>query len=405
MGRTASRVRAPHVLTISVYPEILTDPRPKSMEPTGVCQKCKERPTAVESRSEYFCKECFVNYVQYKNRKRLDDFKVNYGANQGSLPKIFLPLSLGRSSIAALDMLVSLIRQQKDRNHGKTGFQLIASHVIVDPRDKDVTKSRMQNLEVMYPECEFHTVDLNHFLDTDFEDFVTVHMHSDSSPASSPIDLLDLLQSHDKSSYQDIHQILLKSVIRRSAQLMGAKCIVWGDSMTKIAQMTCSLTCKGRGESLHELLSGTIPGLDERYVMQDLLSSEIVHYLRVQDLSSQAVAAVSPPSSKRFQSIDELASEYFTSVEAGFPSVVATVVRTTSKLADPHQNPNDNRDTTTCAICQTVCFTDSQEWQQKITVDGKATDNGALIDVCYGCRTALASVNLASFKWPRILSH
>lgn len=363
------------------------------------CYKCKDRPAEVESRAEYFCKECFINYLQYKNRKRLDDFKVNYDDKHAQLPSVVLPLSLSKSSIATLDMLVSLIRQQHTRHHGKQGFELKAIHVCLDNNEKATVDKLLCSLETAYPECKFLCYSIEDYANNQFGDYSTVELHTleEKDPVLKPTELLAILRENDKSSYQDLEQILLEITIRHIARQLNASCIAWGHSMTKIAQLTCSMTCKGRGESLHQLLSGENSDLDERFPMQDLLSSEIEKYLVLCELTAFTLPPKPPPSSKRFQSIDELASEYFLSVEAGFPSVVATVVRTASKLAEPHLD--SERASLFCNICHRKSFADSEEWQSNITVDG--TSSRALNGICYGCRTALYTVNAAAFKWPR----
>lgn len=440
-----------------------------------VCKRCRQGPVSVLSRKEPFCDGCFKKFVSAKQRKQMmcepycqDVFKVLYqdkirsAAESDELnaqSKVLVPLSFGSSSLVLLDILNDTLAEQKETQRGKTGFQI---DVLVCGRDQDdIARYREMAglLRERYADnrekIKFHFLSVESFYkDRELE---TILVDSfDFSPRSfaenGEFGVEDLLkQCPDRSSREDLLAILSRRLIKKFAYQNKHKVILWGHSMTRLADETISLVVKGRGSQIAAMLSidECDPLFDNSfknlYPLQDVLLSEIDAYCYIKHLDPFVIDYVlqdslliekrpNPdliprPRSVKNLTLNEIARKYFDDVEADYSNVISTVVRTALKLGEP-DTPNPEK----CSVCSANVHIDPSEYLQTITVsenhpieneeesalynkwsesecNNEKIENGTLEDsklqkpvgtsLCYGCLTNVNRMKGRKLTWPQ----
>jgi cytoplasmic tRNA 2-thiolation protein 2 len=369
------------------------------------CKRCKE-PSVLTSRGEEFCRDCFIKFVTYKQWKKMEEFKVNYGSDVEE-QQVLLPLSLGKSSVALLDMVVDLIRVQRNHHNGRQGFDIHAVHIDetgIHGFEKNPLVM-LDQLRSRYPEVSITSVKLESFLEDPDVDLEELDVNNGSYVCSTTRELLTFLVR--RTSQRDMLDNIKRQLIYQLARRMHCQTVVWGHCMTRLAELVISLTAKGRGQVISDYLFGEQSNPRVLYPLGEVLSSEVVNYNKLKDLEEFIVNSTNkPPATTKLQSIDELVTQYFVSVEEGFPSVVSTVVRTAAKLAPSKKSSK------ICAICGAPPQIDSLEWLNKITVnttpmthDHESRDQGLLeqgvAEMCYGCIEMFGDSSIGKVKWPR----
>jgi cytoplasmic tRNA 2-thiolation protein 2 len=194
------------------------------------------------------------------------------------------------------------------------------------------------------------------------------------------------------TSRADFIEIARRRLVVAFAKKHACDGILFGDSTTRLAERTLSETAKGRGIAIPWLTAdGSSDGINCIYPMRDLLRKELTAYVGMTTplLASLILgSSTRTPSSSKDTTVDGLMSQFFESVEANYPSIVANVVRTSGRLVAPSV-PEDEQ---LCSICGQPVFTGS--WggdQQSVTssqsIDSNGSQNGRA--KCYGCARIL----------------
>lgn len=385
-----------------------------------ICQRCTQNEASVISRKETFCDDCFKKFVTLKERKQLmsdsyyqDIFKVMYqdkirnaqeAALQNEQSKILVPLSFGSSSLVMLDIINDSLSEQKRTHRGITGFSV---HVITVFRDENalqpIKKYIKELSEVRYSankdKITFHVIDINSFCNSSEElramvlhsiDFKTHSINSEDQSLLSFADysIKNLLeQCPNRSSKEDLLSFVIKHVIKKFAFQNDFKAILWGNSMTKVADEIISLVVKGRGASIAASLNTTDFDRDYEnkfknlYPMKDILLSEIDAYCHIfnlypfmMDYKIQDTLLLSKfPKQELVQTsklvknmtMNELARKYFDDIETNYSNVISTVVRTGEKLAEPKLG--EEFINKKCRVCQHCIHYDPSFWLSSIT--------------------------------------
>lgn len=217
---------------------------------------------------------------------------------------------------------------------GRTGFALIVLFVDDGKHEEQEVSAFMAGLKERYPRHEYKTVPL-------MADVEQEHGEDDGLGSMDVNDLLKSLSS--PTSQSDIASIALTHTIIRQAQMYKCEGIIWGDTTTRLAEKILASTALGRGATLPWLvndgsspytLSNSSTKIVFLYPMKDVLRKELEPYSKVSNITTLAMpqrASGAVVSSKN-ATIDGLMKEYFESVEKDYPSIVANVVRTSSKL-------------------------------------------------------------------------
>jgi cytoplasmic tRNA 2-thiolation protein 2 len=312
--------------------------------------------------------------------------------------------------MALLDLMVDSLRKQKEVHMGRVGYILHA--VFIDDRalggyNSDIEKLA-SNVLTRFPECDLAVLPIEEFINSRSDvDWIDLAEKADAGILSeSEKDVIGILRSiKSRSSYQDIVHLIIRRIGAMLAQAKGWQTVIYGDSMTRLAESIISLTAKGRGQSIPSQIFPEAAKPSIKYPMCEILSSEIKDYVKIRGLDTLTASLLEPvPSTTRLQSVDELVRQYFVNVEKGFPTIVSTVVRAAAKLASP-EGVGDHK----CKLCGARCQGDNNQWLSGITVNyrqgSESTAPAAIADppLCYGCIVMCRDVAMPSVPWPRYL--
>ena len=343
-------------------------------------------------------RHCFRKYVFTKVLKRLEVNKVR-SAFKDPPKTILLSVSLGISSITMLHILDEQLRTYLERN-GRPNYSMHVLYVALDER-ADPQKS----LDLLKERFPLHTYSMILLEDVfDYDPKIEMEIF-DSKPIavnSLTIDKYDHLKQlltslPSSTSRADIANILRLRLTSGVAKQMGYNYVLYGDSTTRLAERTLAETAKGRGGSLPWLIAdGLHPdGPKITYPMRDLLKKEIETYATLTSPPlTNLVLDYGPPAqtsvSSKATTIDTLMSQYFESVEQNYPSIVANVVRTSSKLI----LPSFFSSTPLCKICKVPIVETSRRWggdQDNCTLPSadEETISRDFEAACYGCARSI----------------
>ncbi|MCJ1372001.1 cytoplasmic tRNA 2-thiolation protein 2 [Loxospora ochrophaea] len=355
-----------------------------------------------------------MTYVAGKVVKRIDGYKVR-GASTAKRRKILLPVSLGVSSVTLLHILDQYLRVQFERT-SRRGFEI---HVLfVDESKQSDRSDALRLLQQTYPMHVYSTAlleDACDYLD-ELDDKTSPLSRLSSFPnsTSNTERLNNILHSlPSATSRSDIIHILRTRLITGFAKQNNSDSIAFGDSTTRLAEKTLSETAKGRGFSIPwQTSEGSSPhGVIHIFPLRDLLRKEILTYstTTTPPLTPLITIPNAPPptsisASSKDTSIDSLMAHYFESVEQNYPSIVANVVRTSSKLQAPRITPG-SPPPPLCRICasplESINHLDPQHSQGEEEEENPSTgkDDGsstAIISnpqsrptLCYGCARSI----------------
>ncbi|KAG5360188.1 Cytoplasmic tRNA 2-thiolation protein 2 [Yarrowia sp. B02] len=352
------------------------------------CRRC-DGPTAIKTRQANFCEPCFITFISQKQRKAMEGCKVLFARPGCVLPpavNIMIPISFGQSSLALLDMANAQLEEQAKTYENAAGFTLNAVFIdcsLADPLEKDPQET-LSELEKRFTHAKFTSIPLSKAFEgassvtlmhnRDYTSFV-------SGISEEPTSVEELLSSvGTKSAREDLLTVLKRHLIVEEAKRQNETLpttVAWGHNATRLAELTLSLTIKGRGNRIHAQVlehknpKDSISGLPEIHPLNDVLSYEIPFYNSFRDVSDLAVDSVAKPSQvTKNLSIDQLMHQYFENIQTNFPSIASTVVRTAAKLDDPNA---DKQGLTPCLICASpVDPNQSLAWLTNITVNDPA---------------------------------
>ena len=197
------------------------------------------------------------------------------------------------------------------------------------------------------------------------------------------------------TSRTDVSSTLLTRLLVDVARRNGCESILFADSTTRLAEKTLTETAKGRGFSLPwQVSDGMSPyGIGFNYPLQDLLKKELVAFSSLTAPPLTSLIAFQAPSSQtsvssKLTTIDDLMAQYFESVEENYPSIVANVVRTSSKL-----QPLTGDESAACGLCGIPVSRGTDGiygWGGDQNLDSRAAKaEGVDSILCYGCSRSI----------------
>lgn len=408
------------------------------------CQRCKTETAILISRKEKFCKDCFIRFIRGKQRKQMQDekYKVKYGKNGENSPvqKVLLALSCGVSSLVLVDVMTSLLTEQFDMHKGKQGFELVLLNIneyelkalnrnVKDVLDQLVQRFKPINITYKILSLESYVLDQSLLekivLNGDFTAYSQSIRHDRDYTLSEVLDLCP-----NKSSLEDLLTIIYDELILRTAYLESCETILYGHSMTRIANEIIALTVKGRGSSIYQTVSDHSVNFRNKdykimFPLRDVLFAEILAYSKLSGLDTFVVESTRPVSKiTKNMTIRDLTTNYFNQLDAtGYASTASTVVKTGDKLGAP----KFEEDSSICQVCGTEIHQDPKEWLRRITVnkaapleteeekdyaeqykkasslieESSSTQRKTPISICYGCTVTISGIkNESGFIWP-----
>ena len=338
--------------------------------------------------------------MRTKAIKRLETYKEK-GPRQAA-KKYLVPLSLGPCSTTLLYILDDQFRNQRERT-GRTSFELTVVNVDLkfsDPEASSQHKALYTAIQERFPSHTYISLGIEDALSLSSIDWSSLGIQPDASLPST-----DRLQSLLKSistatSRADIASTLLSRLLVDVATKHDCAYILHGDSTTRLAEKTLTETAKGRGFSLPwQVSDGASPfGPTMYYPMRDLLKKEIIQFTKL--VSDPPLEGLIIPerqktiinTTSKGTTIEDLMTQYFESVEENYPSIVANVVRTGSKLEMPKQDGDEDA----CGLCgiPVAKGTDGiYGWGGDQTSANKAMQHGLPAKtqgiLCYGCSRSI----------------
>ncbi|KAF1815430.1 hypothetical protein P152DRAFT_185301 [Eremomyces bilateralis CBS 781.70] len=349
-------------------------------EANRVCVRCKEAESVTTIRSEPLCKECFKKYIHTKVVKRMETFRVRNVPSDGQR-RLLLPLSLGISSLTLLHVLHLHLARQKNRT-GQTGFDLIVLWIDLSHSGTQSRDPLLDAAKRMFPQHTFISSSI-----TDVWTSVLSSLYSqdtqlghDGNLPSLP-EFLSSLPS--ATSRADVSEHFKKRLVVNIAKHNNCEAVLWGHTATRLAEQTLAETAKGRGFSLSGQISDgdSALGIPFYYPLRDLFRKELVAHAEL--VEGQLCVFLGPNDKKqavstRDSSIDALMTSYIDSVERGYPSIVANVVRTAGEKLTKRPPQSSN----VCAICLLPYHDDLEP-------TGQSNGNTSQFQLCYGCRQSV----------------
>ncbi|TVY58331.1 Cytoplasmic tRNA 2-thiolation protein 2 [Lachnellula cervina] len=343
--------------------------------------------------------ECFCQYVATKTVKRMETYRIR-GSTIKAQRKLLLPLSFGPSSSSLLQILDHHIEGQHARMN-RSGYELFVVHidVFLDPADRKDAAELLEKYKSRYSRHTYSSFGLEEALLLDGIDWKALGVPrleeaEFEKPATERLQQL-LGSMSSATSGADIASTLLTRLLVDVAKRHDCESILFGESTTRLAEKTLTETAKGRGFSLPwQVSDGASPyGIGFNYPLRDLLKKELVTYT---SLTSPPLAELvifqeklsNISASSKTTTIDDLMVQYFESVEENYPSIVANVVRTSSKLQS--LTGNDNKECGLCGLPVAEGTDGIYGWGGDQNSDSRpAREDGQYGVLCYGCSRSI----------------
>ncbi|KAG7999860.1 Cytoplasmic tRNA 2-thiolation protein 2 [Nibea albiflora] len=330
------------------------------------CGKCKEATAAVVIRAgDTYCRDCFKEYFVHK-------FRAMLGKNRIIFPgeKVLLAVSGGPSSCSMLSQVQEGLSQNA---HKKLRF--LPGIIYIDEggavgQSVEERRRTVAELQALFRATgfPFHIVPLEQVLDLPGS-VVTVAPSPSEQPASAykaAVDHFiqsdggsrltpqnqqetshpDVQESHTQSLQQliasaktltareDLLSTLRHHVLVYTARTEGYSKVMLGDNCTRLAVKLLTSISLGRGAQLAQDTGFS----DSRYgdiilvrPMRDYSAKEIAYYNRMFTVPSVFIPGLDTMTTDK-ASIQRLTESFVTKLQAGFPSTVSTIYRTSEKL-------------------------------------------------------------------------
>jgi cytoplasmic tRNA 2-thiolation protein 2 len=241
----------------------------------------------------------------------------------------------------------------------RAAYELYVVHVnlFLDAADREGSVELLKKFKARFPRHNYSSVGLEEGLLLDDIDWSALSLSKPATentekPSNEQLkELIGTLPS--ATSRTDLISTLKTRLLVDVAKKNGCEGILFGESTTRLAGKTLTETAKGRGFSLPwQVSDGMSPyGITFNYPLRDLLQKELVTFSSMTTPSLAHLVICNDPTShisasSKQTTIDDLMIQYFESVEENYPSIVANVVRTSSKL-----KPLSGDETTACGLC------------------------------------------------------
>lgn len=286
--------------------------------------------------------------------KRMASYRFENSAE--TVIGMLVPVSGGASSISLLHLLEKRLQKKPTQ---ASAISIEVRVLLIDMSSVEHTVPTLALAEALkerFPQYTYTTASIEDVLNgTDpSSGNGRSAAHEDANLANRRRLAESLSSLSSATSQADILGTLKVRLIAQVARDYRCRAVLWGDTATRLSERILAQTAKGRGFSIPWHVSdGASPfGVPFYYPLRELLRTELLSFSALVDppltplLSSQGPE---PPGSASFKntSLDALMTQYLTSVEEGFPNIVANVVRTSGKLQVPTRTAEHRR----CSLC------------------------------------------------------
>jgi cytoplasmic tRNA 2-thiolation protein 2 len=343
------------------------------------------------------CSKCFLQYVNTKTVKRMETYRVR--GSTKTAKKLLLPLSFGPCSGGLLHILDQHLNGQYERMN-RAAYELYVVHIdlYLEAADQEDSVAQLEKYKARFPRHCYSSVGLEEALLLEDIDWSSLNL-SEPSKADKNRPVSERLQAligslPSATSRADLVTTLKTRLLVDVAKKNGCEGILFGESTTRLAEKTLAETAKGRGFSLPwQVSEGMSPyGIPFNYPLRDLLKKELVSFTSMTTPPLTDLIIYKEPSShisasSKQTTIDDLMIQYFESVEENYPSIVANVVRTSSKL-----KPLTGDETTACGLCGLPVAEDTGGifgWGGDQNSDSRPARENRHGILCYGCSRSI----------------
>ena len=353
------------------------------------CARCRINAVDLTVRGERLCKDCFIKYVGSKVLKRTEASKIR-GDFHDDDKNILIVSTLDVSSVCLLQVMQEM-RRRRAQKRPRPGYNLHVLH-IEDSTSGEPTA--IERVKPIFEDYTYHSLALEDCFDLLPSLYPTLRsllkLPLDEGLTNTQRFQTVFAAIKSETSRQDAFRVLSRRLACEYAKQGDFDSLIFSDSTTQLAQKVLSETVKGRGGSLpwlttdHTLANG-IPCF---YLMQDLLDRELGHYSRLVEPSLVPLINLPPATASSLSSkdaaIDDAVGDYFASVEENFPSIVANVVKTASKMIAPDQSSMQICDF--CGLPWDATSDDGTEAQTaRAVVNSSNAGTASDHDLCLGC--------------------
>lgn len=369
-----------------------------------------------------------------------EKFKVKYNKAAEHPERILLAFSGGLSSLVLLDIMVSLLKEQKNMHRDRQGFELLI--VAIDESNLKAFQNNISDIITLLAtymdfQINYKILDINDFfadlhllktitIDEDYSAWCSVIQHDKTYTYQDIVNMCP-----DKSSAEDVLSIIFGKLLLMTAEAESCQTIIYANSMTRLANEVLAMIVRGRGAEVHQKVTDSVQKYNGKEIevifpLRDVLFAEVEAYAHLAGLESYMLQEENPKSGKiiRNMTVRDLTTGYFKNLDAtGYASTASTVVKTAEKLGETRSKQDR-----LCLFCGTDLQKDPEEWLRNITVSQPAPlvseedhnnyaeylssnlsrHNDALHDqrlplgVCYGCMVTLrgGGSQANSIVWP-----
>jgi len=355
-------------------------------------------------------RDCFCRFLATKSIKRLEIMiKETRPPGKPTKRRYLAGLSFGPSSAALIDICERFVARSLSQNREEP-YGLHVIHVDTDlgsggaPEPAQVAQL-LEQWRAQYPRFTFQSVPLASVLRLQTINWPSLgSLGTDPEPATRLRHLLESLPS--ATSRADMVRLFVRRLLFAAAVENSCEILLLGCSTTALAELTLTETAKGRGFSLPwQVGDGNVDVANDSgisrpettgkksiplyYPLRDVFRRELIAYggaatPPLVDLVIQPAQKGGHVVSHKDLSIEEVLSRYFEDVEEDYPSVVANVVRTTSKLERVDKGGR-------CGVCGNVLDEQGDDrWRGELGEDrGEAQGSSAGAKLCYGCERSI----------------
>jgi cytoplasmic tRNA 2-thiolation protein 2 len=297
-----------------------------------------------------------MQYINTKVVKRMETYKVR--GSTKTPKKLLLPLSFGPSSTSLLHILDQHLTGQYERMNRAT-YELYVVHVdlFLDVANRKESAALLDKYKARFPRHSYSSVGLEEALilnDIVWDTLEITQPTKGDAKRTMSERLQEIIGSlPSATSRADLISTFKTRLLVDVAKRNNCEGILFGESTTRLAEKTLTETAQGRGFSLPwQVSDGMCPyGITFNYPLRDLLKKELMTLSSMTnppltDLIIFKESSAQISASSKQNTIDDLMVQYFESVEENYPSIVANVVRTSSKLKSLTGD-----ETTACGLC------------------------------------------------------
>lgn len=334
-----------------------------------LCRKCEEAVAEVVLRvKDAYCRNCFLAYFTHKFRSTIGKSKQIHPGD-----RVLVGLSGGTSSTALLHLIHEGLQENSHKKlRFNPAFLYIDESVLCTAADgsSDHTQRVLRQVASLGFPCYVAALEQVMALQPQPpllvpQEYKEMKYAVDENLKTKIHELFASCKS--ASAQQDLHDQLLQTVLRQCSQSLGFRKVFLGDNSTTLSIRILSQVALGRGSQLPKRVhfKAVSQNIEVYRPMREILQDEVLHYLRLQDITVPRLPAFRTKGSN----ITACTEEFVQGLQKEFPATIPTIFRTGDKLVAVKVQGNKrhsnngylHEDDDFCALCASKLDTDKGE--------------------------------------------